>query len=56
MNIAVLFGEIGFISRSRIIDGIRFQAKEDKSNVFLFTCEGFAFQDLEEYILGEYNI
>ncbi len=56
MNIAVLFGEIGYISRFRIIEGIRSQAVKDGCNIVLFTCEGFFFHDLEEYIMGEYNI
>jgi len=56
MNIAVLFGEIAYISRSRIIDGILDSAKKDGSNVVLFTCEGFLFHELKSYISGEYVI
>jgi len=56
MNIAVLFGEIAYISRSRIIDGILECAKKDNSNVVLFTCEGFLFHDLKSYVAGEYEI
>ncbi len=56
MNIAVVFGEIGFISRYIIIDGIRAAAKKHNANVMLFTCEGFLFEHLEDYIHGEYNI
>jgi len=56
MNIAVLFGEIAYISRSNIIDGILDSAKKDNSNVTLFTCEGFLFHELKSYITGEYTI
>lgn len=56
MNITVLFGEVAYISRSRIIDGILESARKDHANVILFTCEGFLFHDLEKYIAGEYTI
>lgn len=56
LNIAVLFGEIAYISRSKIIDGILHGAKRDKNNIILFTCEGFLFHDMKDYIHGEYNI
>lgn len=56
MNIAVLFGEIGFISRYKIIEGIRDWAEQDNANIVLYTCEGFLYEELEDYIAGEYNI
>lgn len=56
MNIAVIIGEIAYISRERIIDGIVDSARKDGSNVILFTCEGFLYHDLKEYSQGEYNI
>ena len=56
MNIAVLFGEIGFISRYKIIEGIRDRAVRDKANIVLYTCEGFLYEELKDYIAGEYNI
>lgn len=56
MNIGVLFGEIGYISRYNILEGIKVAAKMDKSNVVLYTCEGFLYEDLQDYIQGEYSI
>lgn len=56
MDIAVIIGEIAYISRERIIDGIVDTAKKDGSNVILFTCEGFLYHDLPEYSNGEYSI
>jgi len=56
MNIAVIIGEVAYISRERIIDGIVDAAAKDGSDVVLFTSEGFLFQDMKEFIDGEYNI
>lgn len=56
MNIAVIMGEIAYISRSKIMKGIVDAAKKDDSNIILFTCEGFIFHHLEEFSAGEYNI
>lgn len=56
MEIAVIIGEIAYISRSRIMDGIVDAAKKDGANVILFTCEGFIFHNLKEFSAGEYNI
>lgn len=56
MNLAVLFGEIGFISRYKVIEGIRAHAAQDRANVVLYTSEGFLYEELEDYIKGEYAI
>jgi len=56
MKIAVIIGEVAYISRSRIMDGIVDSAKKDNVNVVLFTCEGFLFHELKDYSAGEYNI
>ena len=56
MNLALLFGEIGFISRNKIIEGIRAHATRDRTNVVLYTSEGFLYEELEDYIKGEYVI
>lgn len=56
MNIAVIIGEIAYISRSEIMNGIVDAAKKDNSNIILFTCEGFIYHYLEEFSAGEYNI
>ncbi|MGN1106511.1 MAG: hypothetical protein ACI4RH_07655, partial [Huintestinicola sp.] len=56
MNIAVIIGEIAYISRSRIMDGIVDSAKKGGANVILFTCEGYFYHNLKEFSAGEYNI
>lgn len=56
MNIAVIFGEVAYISRSGIMKGIVDAAKADGSNVVLFTCEGFLYHHLKDYSQGEYNV
>lgn len=56
MDIAVIIGEVAYISRTRIMDGITDAAKKDGSNVILFTCEGFIYHRLKEFSAGEYNI
>ncbi len=56
MNIAVIIGEIAYISRSGIMNGIVDAAKKDNSNIILFTCEGFIYHYLKEFSTGEYNI
>lgn len=56
LNIALLFGEVGFISRKKIIDGIRAASAEDKCNLFLFSCEGWRFDPFIKFQIGEYNI
>lgn len=56
MNIAILIGEIAYVSRGRILEGLLSRTKREGDNVVLFTCEGFHFNDIPEYILGEYRI
>ena len=56
LNIALLFGEVGFISRKKIIDGIRAASSEDECNLFLFSCEGWRFDRFKKYQIGEYTI
>ena len=56
MDIAVIIGEIAFVSRSKIMDGIVDAAKKNGDNIILFTCEGFIFHHLKDYSDGEYNI
>lgn len=56
MDIAVIIGEVAFISRERIINGIVDEAKKNGDNIVLFTCEGFLYHHLKEYSHGEYNI
>lgn len=56
MDIAVIIGEVAYISRSRIMDGIVDAARKDGSNVILFTCEGFFFHHMKNFSAGEYNI
>ena len=56
MNILVLMGEVAYISRSEYLKGIVSKAQTDKNNIFLFTCEGFAFHELSAYSEGEYEI
>ena len=48
MDIAVIIGEIAFISRSKIMDGIVDAAKKNGDNVILFTSEGFIFHHLKD--------
>lgn len=56
MDIAVIIGEIAFVSRYKIMDGIVDAAKKNGDNIILFTCEGFIFHHLKDYSDGEYNI
>lgn len=56
MNIAVIIGEIAYISRSKIMNGITDAAAKDGVNIILFTCEGFIFHYLSQFSAGEYNI
>lgn len=56
MNIAIIIGEIAYISRARIMNGIVDAARRDGNNVILFTCEGFLYHHLSDYSKGEYNI
>ena len=41
MAIAVMFGEIGYISHKNMMDGILALAVKRGVNVFLFTTEGW---------------
>jgi|GEM_PF-2871701 len=55
-NILLLLGEVGFISRTKIITSIVSEAKKDGNNIFLFTSEGVTFHIIDSYIRGEYEI
>lgn len=55
-DIAVLIGEIGYISHSVMLEGLKKKAKESGDNLYLFTCEGFVYERMEKYIKGEYKI
>lgn len=56
MNIAVIIGEIAYISRAKIMEGLLAAAKANGDNVVLFTSEGFIFHHLKDYSAGEYTI
>lgn len=56
MDIAVIIGEVGFISHKDVIDGILDKAFKADVNVFLFTCEGWRYSENVSYAKGEYNI
>ena len=56
MDIALLMGEVAFITYKKMIDGIIEQAKKENVNVFLFTCEGWHYDQDLSYVKGEYNI
>ena len=56
MDIALLMGEVAFITYKKMIDGIIEQAKKENVNVFLFTCEGWHYDQELAYVKGEYNI
>ena len=56
MDIALLMGEVAFITYKQMIDGIIEQAKKENVNVFLFTCEGWHNDQNLSYVKGEYNI
>ena len=56
MDIALLFGEVGFVSHKNVIDGILKQAKKDGNNLYLFTCSGWHVYESPQYRSGEYSI
>lgn len=56
MDIAMLFGEVGFVSHKNVIDGILEQAKRDGNNLYLFTCSGWHVYENPQYRSGEYSI
>lgn len=56
MDIALLMGEVAFVTYKKMIDGIVEQARKEDVNVFLFTCEGFRYDQNTAYVRGEYNI
>ncbi|MDD6155661.1 MAG: GGDEF domain-containing protein [Lachnospiraceae bacterium] len=56
MDIVLLFGEVGFVSHKKILDGIVEAAEKDGHNLFLFTCEGWRYQEYSQYHAGEYRI
>ena len=56
MDIAVMFGEIGYISHKNMMDGILALAVKRGVNVFLFTTEGWKNCRNTYFEEGEYNI
>ena len=60
MEIAVLLGEVGFVSHKGMMNGILDSALIDNSNVYLFTCEGWyshtQHDDAYDGELAEYKI
>lgn len=56
MKIAVLLGGISYDSQKRTIDGILDKAILDRSNVYIFTCDGWKYEIPSRYEKGEYSI
>lgn len=56
MKIAVLLGGISYDSQKRTINGILDKAILDKTNIFIFTCDGWKYEIPSKYEKGEYNI
>lgn len=56
MNIALIMGEVAYVSNSKIIAGICDQAIRDGNHVFLFTSEGWKYDNYTDYKQGEYQI
>lgn len=56
MNIALIIGEVGFISRRKIIEGIVHNTQKEHINTFLFTSEGWHVGENNDYSEGEFNI
>jgi diguanylate cyclase (GGDEF)-like protein len=56
MKIALLFGEVGFVSHQKMVSGILHEAEKDGTDVYMFTCEGWKYKGYSEYEQGEYNI
>lgn len=56
MKIAVLLGGIGYDSQKRTISGILDRAILDRTNVYIFTCDGWKYEVPAKYEKGEYNI
>lgn len=55
MKIAVLVGGIAYETQSRLLEGIRKYADEEKVSVFVFTCNGDIYRQ-SEYGIGEFQI
>lgn len=56
MKIAVLLGGIGYDSQKRTVSGILDRAILDRTNVYIFTCDGWKYGVPAKYEKGEYNI
>ncbi|MDE7428164.1 MAG: substrate-binding domain-containing protein [Lachnospiraceae bacterium] len=56
MKIAVLLGGIGYDSQKRTVSGILDRAILDRTNVYIFTCDGWKYEVPAKYEKGEYNI
>lgn len=60
MEIAVLLGEVGFVSHKGMMSGILDSALTDNSNIYLFTCEGWyshtQYEESYDGELAEYRI
>ena len=56
MKIAVLLGGIGYDSQKRTVSGILDRAILDRTNVYVFTCDGWKYEVPAKYEKGEYNI
>lgn len=56
MKIAILLGGISYDSQKRTINGILDKAILDRTNVYIFTCDGWKYEVPSKYEKGEYNI
>lgn len=56
MKIAVLLGGIGYDSQKRTVSGILDRAILDRTNIYIFTCDGWKYEVPAKYEKGEYNI
>jgi diguanylate cyclase (GGDEF)-like protein len=56
MRIALLFGEVGFVSHQTMVRGIMNEAVNDGTDFYMFTCEGWTYKEYDSYGQGEYNI
>ncbi len=56
MHIALLIGEVAYISYHKMVQGLMDAANERGDSIFLFTCEGWKYEANTEYEKGEYQI
>ena len=56
MKIAVLLAEIGYDSQRRFMEGIIRSAKENKDDVYVFTCDAEGYTARNKYETGEFVI